>query len=275
MLTFTVLKRDRRKFLALTGLTLKEFKILLPAFEKAYQAHYAGPETAAGHKRKRKAGGGRHGQLATIEQKLLFILVYQKTYPLQVVLGELFGISQSAANQWIHRLLPILQAALQALGVAPERDGQKFAQAERRQPGPREYIIDGTERRRLRPKNKEKQAQHYSGKKKAHTDKNVIVSCQKTNRVGYLSPTRVGKTHDKKLAEQEQIVYPRKATLGKDTGFQGYEPTGVRTYQPKKSHAAESSHRVKRDITVRCRGFVCGSNMRLPASNARGASKTR
>lgn len=275
MLTFTALKRDRRKFLALTGLTLKEFKILLPAFEKAYQAQYAGNKTTAGRKRKRQVGGGRRGQLATIEQKLLFILVYQKTYPLQVVLGELFGMSQSAANQWLHRLLPILRAALQALGVAPERDGQKFAQAERQQPGSREYIIDGTERRRLRPKNKEKQAQHYSGKKKAHTDKNLIITCQKTNRVGYLSPTRVGKTHDKKMAEQEKIVYPRKATLGKDTGFQGYEPAGVQTYQPKKSPKVENSHSAKRDTIGRCRAFVYGSNMQSPGSSARGVSKIR
>jgi len=268
------LKRDRRKFLALTGLTLKEFKILLPAFEQAYQARYPENKTAAGRKRKRTVGGGRRGQLATMEQKLVFILVYQKTYPLQVVLGELFGMSQSAANQWIHRLLPLLQTALRALGVAPERDGQQFAQAERQQPGPREYIIDGTERRRLRPKNKEKQAQHYSGKKKAHTDKNLVITCQKTNRVGYLSPTRVGKTHDKKMAEQEKIVYPRKAQLGKDTGFQGYEPIGVHTYQPKKSPEAENSHPVKRDTTGLYRAFACGSNMRSQGSSARGVSKT-
>ena len=127
----------------------------------------------------------------------------------------------------------------------------------------------------MRPKNKEKQAQQYSGKKKAHTDKNLIISCQKTNRVGYLSPTQVGKTHHKKMDEQAKIVYPRKARLGKDTGFQGYEPPGVHTYQPKKSRAAENSHPVKRDTTVRCRGFVCGSNMRLPVSSARGVSKTR
>jgi|WetSurMetagenome_2_1015567.scaffolds.fasta_scaffold188190_1 hypothetical protein len=273
MLTFTTLKRDRRKFLALTGLTLKEFKILLPAFEKAYQAQYAGAKTATGRKRKRKAGGGRRGQLAAMEQRLLFILVYQKTYPLQVVLGELFGMSQSAANQWLHRLLPILRTALQALGVAPERDGQKFAQAERQQPGPREYIIDGTERRRLRPQNKEKQAQQYSGKKKAHTDKNLVITCRKTNRVGYLSPTQVGKTHDKKMAEQAKIAYPRKATLGKDTGFQGYEPAGVQTYQPKKSPGAVSSRRVRSGTIVPCRAFVSGSNMRSRASSVRGVSK--
>ena len=36
-------------------------------------------------------------------------------------------------------------------------------------------IIDGTERRRQRPKNPEKQALHYSGRKKTPCDKNVIV----------------------------------------------------------------------------------------------------
>ena len=50
----------------------------------------------------------------------------------------------------------------------------------------------------------------------------------------YLSPTDLGKKHDKKLADEAQIAYPVQATLGKDTGFQGYEPAGVLAWQPKK-----------------------------------------
>jgi len=166
---------------------------------------------------------------------LLFVLVYQKTYPLQVVLGELFGLSQSSVNEWIHRLLPILREALIALGVMPERDGHKFAQRERHQRESADYIIDGTERRRQRPKKPKKQALHYSGKKKTHTDKNVVIVHTRTKRVGYLSPTHVGKMHDKKVADREQIAYPRKVTLRKDTGFQGYEPKVKHNYQPKKA----------------------------------------
>jgi len=97
--------------------------------------------------------------------------------------------------------------------------------------------IDGTERRRQRPKNPEKQALHYSGKKKTHSDKNIVVANTHTKRVSYLSQTYAGKTHDKKLADAEPIVYPRGTTLRKDTGFQGYEPRGCQTHQPKKSHA--------------------------------------
>src|SRR5215211_4205715 len=187
MLAYKMLKEERRKFLALTGLTLKEFKALLPAFTEAYRRQYTGHKTLVGKKRKRQAGGGRRGLLETAEQKLLFILVYLKAYPLQVVMGELFGMNQSAANQWIHRLLPVLQDALTALGVRPERDGRKFAQAERGHAEPADYIIDGTERRRQRPKNAEKQAPHYSGKKKTHTDKNVVIADVQSKRISFLS----------------------------------------------------------------------------------------
>lgn len=240
MLEYRTLKRDRRKFLALTGLTLKEFKALLPSFTEIYCRKYAGSKTLAGKKRKRQVGGGRRGMLETPEQKLLFILVYLKAYPLQVVIGELFGVTQPAANQWLHRLLPVLRDALTAIGVMPERDGDQFAQAERRRGESATYIIDGTERRRQRPKSPEKQALYYSGKKKIHTDKNVVIVDTQSKRVGYLSPTHAGKTHDKRVADEEQIAYPRHAVLHKDTGFQGYEPQVKQTHQVKKSHVARS-----------------------------------
>jgi hypothetical protein len=103
----------------------------------------------------------------------------------------------------------------------PERTGRRFAQAERGKQDPRDYISEGTERRRQRPQKPENQALHYSGKKKSHSDKNVVIVNTQSKRVGYLSPTYPGKTHDKKLAECEQLTYARQAILHKDTGFQG------------------------------------------------------
>lgn len=234
MLRYEKLKQQPKRLLALTGLARREFEELLPAFGKAYAARYP----AAKKKRKRATGGGRKAILQTLEDKLLFILVYQKAYPLQVVQGELFGFSQSSANYWIHRLLPVLLDALDALGVLPERDGERLAQHERRQPEPRDLVIDGTERRRQRPKNPEKQTLHYSGKKKAHTDKNVVIVNTASTRVTLLSPTYAGKTHDKKIADQEQVRYPRRCILRQDTGFQGYRPRVAKVCQPKKSRAA-------------------------------------
>jgi Helix-turn-helix of DDE superfamily endonuclease/DDE superfamily endonuclease len=237
VLDYNAIKRDRRRVLALTGLTPEEFEELHRAFRAAYERQHPVDKTRAGKARKRKAGGGRRGKLAATEQKLLFILVYQKAYPLQGLLGEVFALSQSRANRWIHELMPLLPQALDTLGVLPERKADRFAKHERTQPEVPELIIDGTDRRRQRPKSPEKQALHYSGKRKTHSDKNVLVVNAKTRRVGYLSPTYPGKTHDKKVADQEGIRYPPQTILYKDTGFQGYEPKVRETHQPKKSPA--------------------------------------
>src|SRR5262249_57165019 len=66
--------------------------------------------------------------LPTPEDRLFFLLTYLKTYALQVVHGRLFGMVQGKANQWIHVLLPVLLAALRALGDAPPRSLSALAQ---------------------------------------------------------------------------------------------------------------------------------------------------
>ena len=63
-------------------------------------------------------------------------------------------------------------------------------------------IIEATARRRQRPRSPEKPAAHYSGKKKAHTDKSVVIADVPSRRVSFLSETWVGKAHEKKIAEQ-------------------------------------------------------------------------
>jgi hypothetical protein len=261
MLTYTKLKRNPRKCVALTGLTPKEFNALLPAFTRVYAAQSPAEKTLTGKPRKRQAGGGRKGVLQEAEQKLLFILVYQKTYPLQTLLGEVFELSQSRVNDWVHRLLPILKGALDEVGVLPERDPVQFARSEPQHGERPDLIIDGTERRRQRPKNPERQAAAYSGKKKTHCDKNVVIVQAKSKRVGYLSQTYAGKTHDKKIVDIEPVVYPPGTTLSKDTGFQGYEPVGVQTRQPKKSPGRVRSRRGRSGRTARFPASESGSNM--------------
>jgi hypothetical protein len=241
-MTYTELQSNRRKLLALTGLTLPEFELLLTAFARCYERLYRLDQTLAGRPRQRFPGGGRKGVLHAPEQKLLFLLVYLKTYPLQTVLGELFGLSQPGVNYWIHRLLPILRDALDELGALPERDPSHFAQSQAASGEDPRLIVDGTERRRQRPKNPEKQAAHYSGKKKAHTDKNVVIANARSKRIGFLSDTYVGKTHDKKVADQETISYPPDVVLYKDTGFQGYEPAVKETCQAKKKATRRRAH---------------------------------
>ncbi len=235
MLTYATLQDRPREFLAATGLTHDEFARVLPAFVAAYAVRYPPDKTWEGKVRQRRDGGGAKGVLPQMEEKLLFILVYQKTNPLQTMHGLQFKLSQPQTHYWIHHLLPVLQDALAVLGVAPERDASRVATSPLAFEGAPDGVIDGTERRRQRPTDAMQQQEHYSGKKKTHTDKNLVLINEHTTKVVYLGPTVAGKTHDKKAADAAQIGYPTNATLGKDTGFQGYEPPGVLTRQPKKN----------------------------------------
>jgi hypothetical protein len=238
MLNYNKLKNRPRDFLAATGLTLAEFEQLLPAFQAAYEKQYPPELTREGKPRQRRAGGGAQGTLPSFPEKLLFILVYQKTNPLQTMRGLHFGLSQPQANCWLHHVFPVVQQALAAMGLRPEREAHRVAVSPLAWEGTPALAIDGTERRRQRPVDPTRQKEHYSGKKKAHTDKNLLLVNETTRKVVYLGPTIPGKTHDKKAADEGTLASMPNATLDKDTGFQGYEPAGVLTRQPKKSPKA-------------------------------------
>ena len=116
------------EFLDFTSLTLDEFQLLVPPFEAAFQAHMAAWRLDGKPRAARRFTVYKNCPLPTPDDRLFFILVYLKTYALQVVQGRLFGMGQSKANQWIHVLLPVLLAALRALGDAPARSLTALAQ---------------------------------------------------------------------------------------------------------------------------------------------------
>jgi hypothetical protein len=126
-LRFADLQTHPTELLDLTSLTLAEFQQLVPHVEAAYQAHMAEWRLDGRRRTARRYATYQNCPLPTPEDRLLFVLVYLKTYPLQVVQGRLFGMGQSKAHQWIHVLLVVLRATLRTLGEAPTRSVQALA----------------------------------------------------------------------------------------------------------------------------------------------------
>jgi hypothetical protein len=221
---------------ALTGLNPAEFAALAESFGKAWDNHTR--RTCAGQPRQRARGAGTKAVLATTEQRLLFILFYFRHYPIQEVQGFCFGLTQPQANRWGLRLAPVLEKALGRQLALPARHPRQLAELLAACPE-LGAVIDGTERPIRRPKNKGRQRRHYSGKKKRHTVKNVVVT--QARRVQFLSRTAPGRRHDKHLAEPISDLPAGALVLG-DSGFQGWQPAGARVILPAKKPRGGELH---------------------------------
>jgi hypothetical protein len=101
-------------------------------------------------------------------------------------------------------MLPLLQPGLKRASLHDYRLGQildaLFAAHLRGLRPP--FWHDGTERPIQRPKAPEDQQEYYSGKKKGHTLKNLLVISE-TCHICFLSLTYEGRMHEKTIAELE------------------------------------------------------------------------
>ncbi len=204
MATLSVTIRDDRQIKALTGLSEEQFETLQQSFGEVYEEKQqeAYEQAVARGERTRKRGGGRKGTLATIADKLFFVLYYFKVYPTFDVLATFFSMARSKACENLHRLAPFLQETLSRLGVLPHRDFKSVEEFRRAFQGIDRIIIDVTERAHERPHDAEKQSEMYSGKKKGHRVKNTVMST-----VGkfilFIGLTFTGHTHDYRMLKEE------------------------------------------------------------------------
>jgi Helix-turn-helix of DDE superfamily endonuclease len=107
--------------LDLTSLTVDEFAALVPSFEAAFLGYMASWTLHGRRRQARRYTTYTNCPLPTPEDRLLFVLVYLKQNPTQLLHGHLFGMRQSKATQWIHVLLPVLRNTLRTLRDAPCR----------------------------------------------------------------------------------------------------------------------------------------------------------
>ncbi|MEK6528881.1 MAG: transposase family protein [Nitrospirota bacterium] len=223
MVNIDKILNNKRLTLALTGLTPQEFTDLLPLFDKVWQDKKQYDYKKHRHQRSRKPGGGRKGFLRTTRDKLFFILLYYKCYPTYDVLTLLYGFNRANGFRRQEQLTGILEKTLGRKMSLPERRLKRLEEFFEMFPEAREVFLDGTERPIQRPKDPKKQKDKYSGKKKRHTVKNIIIA-DKHKRIGFLSKTESGRKHDfdmlKEHAPPKYIPITVKQHM--DLGFKGY-----------------------------------------------------
>ena len=223
-MNYQKIRQNDKQFLSLTSLTVTEFDELLSPFELAWDT-FIYKFKLDGTPRKRKYVEKSNNPLSHIEDKLFFILWYQKNNPLQECLAATFGLEQDMCNKWIHILSPLLDKSLKKYKAARTEN-----ELEKKLIEGSTYIGDCTERTIERPTIDQQEV--YSGKKKAHTLKNFMLCCT-CGFIVFLGHTVSGKVFDKKVAEQ-QLSLKKKITLLMDLGFQGLKLQNGTIFLPHK-----------------------------------------
>ena len=172
MLNVSRALQSDRLLKALTGMNMTEFNALLPTFSDAL----AKTKREQKPDRKRAVGGGRKHTLPTSEQQFFFILFYLKCYPTFDLAGLLYDVDRSQTQRWVKALLPVLEEVLGWQAVLPQRRIGSLEEFIRHFPAMKDVFIDASERPMQRPQRAKAQKEHYSGKQKDHTLKNLIVS---------------------------------------------------------------------------------------------------
>ena len=213
-----IFNKDERQMKALTGLSSEEFSKLSESFEETLKKNQESKKT----NQKRASGGGAKHTLKTGMEKLFFILLYLKVYPTYDVIAAMFGVDRSQVCRWVQEFVPVLTKTLDNEAVLPLRKIESYDEFIINFPETDEVYIDGTERPTQRSSDNEVQKEHFSGKKKGHTHKNLILS-DAIRRVLVLGDTEPGKNHDYGMFKRLNPQIPPFVVNWVDLGFQGIE----------------------------------------------------
>jgi len=268
MSLYCKLSRKPKQFLAVTGMNLHQFQALLPQFQHVYdklELHRKQRVVRTGNKRQRKVGGG--AQFANqLPDRLLMLLLYYRLYLTQEFMTLLFKAEdKSVICRGIKHMRPVFESVLPIPTIARRRilslaeKEQKRRQKrigsidEFRQAYPElTFIIDGVEQPKRKPKNKDKRKSDYSGKKKRHTRKQIVIGTPAGIIIDQ-SPSVGGRAHDFKVFKDDHAargvceeLKDYRVTMYGDSGFDGMSQMGL-PLSVRLNEKARRNHPLTRD----------------------------
>ncbi|MFH1188758.1 MAG: hypothetical protein V1652_02855 [bacterium] len=152
-LCYKVLSKKPKLFRQITSLTKEEFDNLA----KKLKSEWEGMEAIRLDRpdRKRAIGQG-HPYFGSYEDLILLLIVYTRTSCSNVLIGMLFGITETTVITLSQRLLPLLQDRFIPITKVRKKKGRinTLDDLLKEYPGIEEVILDGTGITTRRPKKK-------------------------------------------------------------------------------------------------------------------------
>lgn len=206
---FKRLYKNPKVFSRITGVSVEEFEKILRMAEPVWEEQIE----------KVKKVSGRPYGLGSLENHILCLLIYYRTYITQEFLGFLFDVDNSCISRSLRRTAKVLAPVLsiEKKRLVPEQEAM-------------DIIIDCTEHPIERPK--KNQARYYSGKKKRHTLKTEIQITDE-GEIVHVSNPHPGREHDMSVRKQGPPLHPN-TNAHVDSGYQGLQQDHGNTQYPYK-----------------------------------------
>ena len=205
MLSYAKLSGNARRFKTIMGMSLQEFDLLLAKVEKTH------PETErdrlSKRPRKRAIGAGRRFAL-DLRGRVMLLLFYYRTYVTQDVAAEVFGVGQATVSRSIDQIAPVVRQCIPIPARIHDRAkrASTLEDLEEILPGLR-CLIDASEQQVQRPKRKDMEKSHYSGKAGRHTAK-VQYTVNANGLIVHNTRHSPGRVHDVKVYRMKHPTFP-------------------------------------------------------------------
>ena len=203
MLSHTKLSGNARRFKTLMGMSLLEFNL---SFAKVEETH---PETEMLSKspRRRAIGAGRRFAL-DLRNRVLLLLFYYRTYATPDVAAEAFGVGQATVSRSIDQIAPVIRQCVPIPAKIHYRAKRALALEDLEEilPGLR-CLIDVSEQLVQRPKRKDMEKSHYSGKAGRHTAK-VQYTVNTNGLIVHNTRHSPGRVHDVRVYRMKHTTSP-------------------------------------------------------------------
>lgn len=225
MITYHKLFNKPSQFKRFTGLTIDEFNLLVKRIKPLWIKKEA--KRLSARRRLRKMGAGHPYHLKSLEDKILMMLVFYRSYVTYCLLGYLFDFDASNACRLVLKLTPLVSTAAdpkinEFMRVKKPRRIGTIKELIETYPEYLEIIIDATEQEVKKPSRVRRKNRYRSGKVKHHTLKTQVTINDK-GRILHVSKSVPGRMHDKALLDQSKVLdhIPKRSKSFLDRGYEG------------------------------------------------------
>lgn len=195
-------------------------------------------------------GGGRRPDMSA-KKGICLCLIYLRQKPIFEILGLLFDVSKTKANDTFNYWIEILREILPASKIEEVSESEEKYQKLRQSLLEYELIVDSASQPIERPVDYQEQKKYYSGKKKMHTLKNQFIVLPNGEDIVDVIVVKLGKTSDINLFRDSRDKFdPKQKFLG-DKAYKGEGAIATPHKKTKKAEITELQKPENKELSSR------------------------